>query len=547
MLGTIDMAGVYDSDIDLASRSLVTASGSSVYLRPLGDEKAQRLLGRHPNRVTQVSYFPSGDRLASLDADGEIRLWGRGATDTASLRILRGPKSWGRTFSPPSDPTGRYVAFAGLLGAALRLWDLRDPPDAEPAVLRWLDAAQGAPGGSFEPSGRWLVMANGYRLGFWPLASPWRRVLPRQGGGTFGLAFTPDGQWLAQCPQGKDIRLWPLDPVHGEAHPLLLPEPSPKPSYRSALSGCNTLAIDPTGTRLAVATQLPTRVLLLPIAGGPSRLLRTAWEARTLDQKVAFDPVGRRLTACPGAHRGVDEAQLHSLMVWDLASGRGRSVSLVPFTKATWSCESVAFAPDGALLVAGDGGLLRVVASDIERAAPAVETLYAAGRAAFAIDRDGRKLLVRAGRGPDVFEELLLFDLPTRTSKRITSHGRRLWTAAFDPSGRAIVTGDNDGVVRIGLATGEEPHLLLGGHSGQVQTVAVSPDGRWVASASDDTLNLWPMPDLTKPPLHTLPHAELMAKLDALTNVRVVRDPTSSIGWKIELGPFPGWRDAPTW
>jgi WD40 repeat protein len=268
-----------------------------------------------------------------------------------------------------------------------------------------------------------------------------------------------------------------------------------------------------------------------------------------LDQKVAFDPVGRRLMACPGMHRGLDDAGLHSLMVWDLDSGRGRSVSLVPFTEATWSCDSVAFAPDGALLVAGNGGLLRVVASDDESAAPTVETLYAAGRAAFALDRDGRKLLVRTGRGPgaNVFEELLLFDLPTRTSKRITSHGRRLWTADFDPSGRAIVTGDNDGVVRVGLATGEEPHLLLGGHSGQVQTVAVSPDGRWVASASDDTLNLWPMPDVTKAPLHTLPHDALMAKLDALTNVRVVRDPTSSTGWKIELGPFPGWKDAPTW
>jgi hypothetical protein len=34
-----------------------------------------------------------------------------------------------------------------------------------------------------------------------------------------------------------------------------------------------------------------------------------------------------------------------------------------------------------------------------------------------------------------VFEELLLFDLATRT-RPITTHGRRLWTAAFDLSGR---------------------------------------------------------------------------------------------------------------
>lgn len=36
-------------------------------------------------------------------------------------------------------------------------------------------------------------------------------------------------------------------------------------------------------------------------------------------------------------------------------------------------------------------------------------------------------------------------------------------------------------------------------------------------------------------------------RLRALTNLRVVRDPTSSTGWKIDIGPFPGWKDVPTW
>jgi hypothetical protein len=93
---------------------------------------------------------------------------------------------------------------------------------------------------------------------------------------------------------------------------------------------------------------------------------------------------------------------------------------------------------------------------------------------------------------------------------------------------------------------GEEPHLLLG-HASYLQSVAISPDGRWVASESDDARHLWPMPDLSKPPLHTLPHAELMAKLDALTNLRLVRNPGSPTGWKLDVGPFPGWRDVPTW
>jgi hypothetical protein len=29
--------------------------------------------------------------------------------------------------------------------------------------------------------------------------------------------------------------------------------------------------------------------------------------------------------------------------------------------------------------------------------------------------------------------------------------------------------------------------------------------------------------------------------------VRVVRDASSSTGWKLDVGPFPGWKDEPTW
>jgi hypothetical protein len=32
-----------------------------------------------------------------------------------------------------------------------------------------------------------------------------------------------------------------------------------------------------------------------------------------------------------------------------------------------------------------------------------------------------------------------------------------------------------------------------------------------------------------------------------LTNVRVVEDKTSPSGYKVDLAPFPGWKDLPTW
>ena len=42
-------------------------------------------------------------------------------------------------------------------------------------------------------------------------------------------------------------------------------------------------------------------------------------------------------------------------------------------------------------------------------------------------------------------------------------------------------------------------------------------------------------------------HAPLVAKLKSLTTLRAVRDPKTDTGWTIELGPFPGGKDVPTW
>ena len=117
---------------------------------------------------------------------------------------------------------------------------------------------------------------------------------------------------------------------------------------------------------------------------------------------------------------------------------------------------------------------------------------------------------------------------------------------AFGTLSDVLVTGDKQGVVRVGRIGQAAPHVLSR-HTGPVFSLAVSPDGKWIASSSGSEIRLWPMPDVSKPPFHTLPHAELMAKLDALTNLRVVHDPASATGWKLDIGPFPGWKDVPTW
>jgi WD40 repeat protein len=162
---------------------------------------------------------------------------------------------------------------------------------------------------------------------------------------------------------------------------------------------------------------------------------------------------------------------------------------------------------------------------------------------------DGQKAVIIdvTSKGEDFCDTPKLHDLVAGTRTPMPSFGDCVRAVALDPAGTVLATGDADGVVRVGHLAGGEPHLLMG-HEGAVEYVAVSPDLRWVASTgSADTLRLWPMPDLSAPPLHTWPYDQLLAKLHSLTNLRAVRDPESSTGWKIDIGPFPGWKEVPTW
>lgn len=100
-------------------------------------------------------------------------------------------------------------------------------------------------------------------------------------------------------------------------------------------------------------------------------------------------------------------------------------------------------------------------------------------------------------------------------------------------------------MVRVGPVSGETPHLLFS-HELEITSVTVSPDGHWIASASEDgTIPLWPIPEGN--PFHTLRYEEILSRIRAFTNLRVVSDEASDTGYRLEVGPFPGWKTMPVW
>ena len=75
----------------------------------------------------------------------------------------------------------------------------------------------------------------------------------------------------------------------------------------------------------------------------------------------------------------------------------------------------------------------------------------------------------------------------------LKGHSDWVWSVAFSPDGRRIVSGSNDKTIRVWDAeTGEEVVGPLKGHSDLVWSVAFSPDGRRIVSGSSDkTIRVW--------------------------------------------------------
>ncbi|HZP78114.1 MAG TPA: c-type cytochrome [Pseudolabrys sp.] len=234
------------------------------------------------------------------------------------------------------------------------------------------------------------------------------------------VAFLKDGR-VATAGADAQIALWRPG------------EPQPDAVLKGHQGPIVSLVVSPDGATLASASWDHT-IRLWPLAGGAPRVL----DGHTQNVNgVAFTPDGKSV---------VSASYDQTLRIWPLS---GSAAPAIVTLQAPLN--AVAVAPDGEIIAGGANGKIVFVS-----AAGAIEGDVQAGPTpviALAVSRDGKLVAAASIRG-----SVAVIDRKSRTLARtLVGPGLPVWSAAFLPDNRTLLTGGADRIIRRWDATTGDP------------------------------------------------------------------------------------------